>query len=82
MTQEPWIRIGDTIRSADKPHGPDYIALLGEMGNREANARRILSASDLLEALERLIVEREGHYSTAAAWDAARSAAAKARGEV
>jgi hypothetical protein len=45
------------------------------------DARLIAAAPDLLEALEELLVQREGHYSTQTAWDKARAAIAKARGE-
>jgi len=46
-----------------------------------ANARLIAAAPDLLEVLQELLVQREGHYSTQTAWDKARAAIAKARGE-
>lgn len=44
------------------------------------DARLIAAAPDLLAALREVTIQHDGHYSTAAAWAAARSAIAKAEG--
>lgn len=43
-----------------------------------ANARLVAAAPAMLEALQRLLIEREGHFSTRPAWDKARAAIASA----
>ena len=43
-----------------------------------ANARLMAAAPAMLKALELLLIERDGHYSTRPAWDKARAAVASA----
>ncbi len=45
------------------------------------DGRLIAAAPDLLEALQTLVSQRDAHFHTAAAWDAARTAIAKANGD-
>jgi hypothetical protein len=87
-TPGPWeidqaIRHGFTVYSQQAGFIVGYMDEEGRYGavESEANARLIAAAPDLLEALEELLVQREGHYSTQTAWDKARAAIAKARGE-
>jgi len=44
------------------------------------DARLIAAAPDLVDALQTLVGQRDGYFHTAAAWDAARAAIARALG--
>lgn len=46
-----------------------------------ANACLIAAAPDLLAALEVLVGQRDAHFHTTTAWDAARAAIARAKGD-
>jgi hypothetical protein len=59
-----------------------YIAeVWGGMDAHKANAHLIAAAPDLLEALEALVKQAEGHKAVGVYWDEARAAIAKAKGE-
>jgi hypothetical protein len=53
-----------------------------ESAEGRANLNLILAAPDLLAALRELVGQRDAHFHTASAWDAARAAIAKAEGEI
>ena len=90
-TPGPWVIHGNftEIHPHDDPDGNQVIADVDpdcEMSNREANARLIAAAPDLLEALEAMVTTWEGPRELAAIRFAqnviaARAAIAKARGE-
>jgi uncharacterized protein (UPF0335 family) len=49
--------------------------IYGQLDKAEAEIDRLYADNEALrEALRVLVIERDGHYSTAAAWDAARAA--------
>jgi hypothetical protein len=55
---------------------------LAQMDQAAAELRRLHAENaELLEALERLVVERKAGLASLAAWDQARAAIAKAEGE-
>lgn len=66
------------IASIDiSPNDPDHSIPIFEA---KANARLISAAPDLLAALKELVGQRDAHFHTLSAWDAARAAIAKAEG--
>jgi hypothetical protein len=87
-TPGPWEIDGDWIITADAGipicelpldnevewGAPDLIAEV------KSTARLISAAPDLLAALQELVGQRDAHFHTVPAWDAARAAIAKATG--
>ena len=81
-TEGPWRfrrdEIGKRIGSIDKADGSEVITNV-EYWIKESNANLIAAAPDLLEALEKIVLEFEGYASDGL--DLAIAAIAKARGE-
>ena len=83
-TPGPWVNDGlnGSERIDINAESGFYIAeVIGSMTAQEANAHLIAAAPDLLEALETLVKQAEGHKAVGAYWDEARAAIAKAKGE-
>jgi NMD protein affecting ribosome stability and mRNA decay len=62
----------------------EYVALACRRVSRseeEANARLIAAAPDMFDALERLLDQRKAGFFTEYAWEAARAALARAKGD-
>lgn len=97
-TPGPWFRTGKgwTVRAPERPyvtasgttlsmrHDVATVHQIGSYpGEREANARLIVAAPDLLEALRTILAIEEDHGDpTGPEWDAARAAFYKATGAV
>jgi hypothetical protein len=78
-TPGPWKASGFSISAKGSGHIAKALEVYMDRTTREANARLIASAPDLLEALEAVIAISDRKHD---AWDAAKAAIAKAKGEV